>query len=293
MKTKKSSMNGDEAGRVPNDGDITTQTVESPRPTQAAGETVTSVPEGNGPPAAPPQPDDEHRRSLPLIESEPSDTTHIAVGGKPPFPRNDSDNGAEPGESTQGTQAKAALDPFDPARLRLPQEFTVATGAKRVQTTVPVRKPSKEVFVRTHPDQTYRIVAAILELKEDREVFLVHPDLLEALAGESTVSPRLLVTTITRQKALSLWPLRLPGPDGRLDDYGRSALEIAEVAKDRWVRVIANTGGGYYDHIEAPPSLEPPEWPTTPFSELLRVGFRDRFITNLEHPVLRRLRGEV
>jgi hypothetical protein len=39
--------------------------------------------------------------------------------------------------------------------------------------------------------------------------------------------------------------------------------------------------------------LPDPEWPNTPFRELLRVAFKDRFIDNLDHPVLRKLRGEV
>jgi len=44
-------------------------------------------------------------------------------------------------------------DPFDPAKLRLTQDFTVATGVKKLLTTVPVRKPGKESFVQTHTSQ--------------------------------------------------------------------------------------------------------------------------------------------
>jgi hypothetical protein len=120
--------------------------------------------------------------------------------------------------------ANSPDDPFDPAKLRLPQDFTAGMGVKKLLTTVPVRRPAKEAFVQTHPGNDYRIHAAILELKEERDVYLIHPPLLPSLAGESTISPRLLVTTITRQGALFLWPLRLPGPDGRLDDWGHSAL---------------------------------------------------------------------
>jgi hypothetical protein len=183
-------------------------------------------------------------------------------------------------------------DPFDPASLRLPQDFAAASGVKKLLTTVPVRKPAKESFVQTHPDEGYRLTAAVLELKEEREIYLVPPALLEQLAGEPTVSPRLLVTTITRQGVLSLWPLRLPGPDGRLDDWGRSALEAAEAAKKRWVRVAANMSAGCYDVFAASEALSPPEWPQTPFNELLRTAFKDKFIDSLDHPVLRKLRGE-
>jgi hypothetical protein len=50
---------------------------------------------------------------------------------------------------------------------------------------------------------------------------------------------------------------------------------------------------GAYDVFVAAGELGEPEWPTAPFSELLRIAFRDRLIDDLNHPVLRRLRGEV
>jgi hypothetical protein len=40
--------------------------------------------------------------------------------------------------------------------------------------------------------------------------------------------------------------------------------------------------------------LAEPVWPDLPpFGEILRIAFRDRRIDSLEHPILRRLRGEV
>jgi hypothetical protein len=49
---------------------------------------------------------------------------------------------------------------------------------------------------------------------------------------------------------------------------------------------------GGYDVWEATGQLPEPEWPQTPFPDLLRVAFRDRYIADANHPVLRRLRGE-
>jgi hypothetical protein len=65
------------------------------------------------------------------------------------------------------------LDPFNPALLRLDQNFAEMVGVKKLLTTVPVRKPNRQDFVRVHSDAAYRLVpAAIIELKEDREVYL-------------------------------------------------------------------------------------------------------------------------
>jgi hypothetical protein len=48
-----------------------------------------------------------------------------------------------------------------------------------------------------------------------------------------------------------------------------------------------------YDTYEATGSIAEPEWPEHTFQELLRVAFpRDMFVGSLDHPVLKRLRGE-
>jgi hypothetical protein len=185
-----------------------------------------------------------------------------------------------------------APDPFDPARLRLSPNLTAALGVKKHLTTVPVRKPSKEWFVRCHPDETYRLDTYVVDLKEDSETYLVAPDLWDYLAGESTFSPRLLVTAINKQGTLFLWPIRLPGPDGRHDDWSKSALEAANIATKGWVRVQANMSLGAYEVYEAAANLGDPEWPSLPLKDLLRIAFKDRHIDSLDHPVLKRLRGE-
>ena len=51
------------------------------------------------------------------------------------------------------------LNPFDPASLRLDQTFTDGTAVKKLLTTIPVRKPKRQDFVRVHPDADYRIIA--------------------------------------------------------------------------------------------------------------------------------------
>jgi hypothetical protein len=50
---------------------------------------------------------------------------------------------------------------------------------------------------------------------------------------------------------------------------------------------------GAYDVFQASAELSDPTWPEAPFRDLLRVAFKDRFIQSLDHPVLKKLRGEV
>jgi hypothetical protein len=189
--------------------------------------------------------------------------------------------------------ADTAPDPFDPASLRLSQDFAATLGVRKALLTVPVRKPDKSWFVRVNPDAGYRLQTAVIELKEDRETYLVEKALWPELAAESTFAPRALFTAMNRQGVLFLWPIRLPGADGKVDEWSRTALEAAERATRGWVRVAANMALGAYDVSEATGQLGEPDWPSTPFADLLRVAFKDRFIDTLNHPVLRRLRGEV
>jgi hypothetical protein len=201
--------------------------------------------------------------------------------------------GGSDDSSTSAADTAQAPDPFDPARLRLSHDYLTAAGVKKLLTTVPVRKPSKEWFVRCHPDPAYRIETCVIELKEDGgETYLVDPSLWPELAGESTFSPRALITSVNKQNTVFLWPVRLPGPDGRHDDWSKSALEAAIYATGTWVRVQANMSLGAYEVFQATGSLADPEWPVLPFNELLRIAFRDRFINTPDHPVLKRLRGE-
>jgi hypothetical protein len=189
-------------------------------------------------------------------------------------------------------KVEAAPDPFDPARFRLSQHSLAAGSVKKQLTVIPVRKPSKEQFVRCHPDPAFRIETLVLELKDDREIYLIEPTLWAALDGESTVSPRLLITSQTKQGTIFLWPIRLPGPDGRLDDWNRSAMEAATLATTSWVRVQSNMSLGAYDVFKATAIGDEPEWDLPSFSEVLKIAFKDKFITDQDHPVLRRLRGE-
>ena len=134
-------------------------------------------------------------------------------------------------ESSKREAAQEAPDPFDLERLRQPQDFENAIGVRKALLSVPVRKPSKETFVRVHPSPDFRVQAGIIELKETREIFWVTQELWPQLTGEPTFGPRLLVTAITRQGDLFLWPIRPSGNDGKSDSWNASAFEAAQRAK--------------------------------------------------------------
>lgn len=182
-------------------------------------------------------------------------------------------------------------DPFaDLGKLRLSQDFAATVGVKKLLTTVPVHKPTGQEFIRVHPDEAYRLQTAVLELKDERETYLIAPELWPELPGE--LKPVALFTAVNRQGVVFLWPVKLPGEDGRVDEWNRSALEAADHAATRWVRVKANMSLGAYEIFEASGDLPDPQWPDSDFTTLLRTAFKVRYIDSMEHPVIRRLRGE-
>jgi hypothetical protein len=93
------------------------------------------------------------------------------------------------------------------------------------------------------------------------------------------------------QGVVVVWPIRLAGPDGRIDPWNRSALEHASRAKEKWIRVQSNSTLGAYE-IVISDSVKPATWPDLSFEELLTIAFKGKYIDNVNHPVLRRLRGE-
>ena len=88
-------------------------------------------------------------------------------------------------------------DPLDLSKYRLDQSFTETAGVKKLLTTVPVRKPNPQDFVRVHAGEDYRDDFALIELKDDRETYLVLPSIAREIPGEFFMAT--VRTAINRQ----------------------------------------------------------------------------------------------
>ena len=184
-------------------------------------------------------------------------------------------------------------DPFANLELlRLSQDFAAAANVRPMLTTIGVRKPNKHEFVRVRPGEEWRFQTGTFTQKESRETYLVAPDLWSAMPGE--IQPTLLVVAISRQSPVPfIWPLPLPGADGRPNRWHEAGIEAARLAESKWVRVVADMGAGCYVPYAAQGDLPAPTWPDMMMPELMRLAFGQRFIDDLSHPVFRQLRGEV
>jgi hypothetical protein len=179
----------------------------------------------------------------------------------------------------------------DLEQFRLSQDFEAMIGVRKEIITVPVRKPDRQSFIQIHPDEDWRMPALILELKEDRDNYLVIPSLMESFPDEFV--PKCLFTCQTKQGATFLWPIRMHRPDGRLDQWNESALHIVNEYAGRWIRVISNMDLGGYEVVSPTNDFPPPDWPEEGFQSLVKKAFRGKVIDTLDHPVIKRLRGDL
>jgi hypothetical protein len=186
-------------------------------------------------------------------------------------------------------------DPFNLDELKLGQDFEAATGVRKLLTTVPVRKPGRQEWIRVHPGENYRATFGVIDLKADSEFYLLTANMVRHFSDEVILVT--IYTAINKQGVLFLWPARLPTPNdrGRVARWYSSAIEAAELAMKRSVRVKSNLSLGAYETTVTynPLPENDPVWPDLTFQELLRIGFQKTgcFVDNFDHPIIKQLRG--
>jgi hypothetical protein len=220
----------------------------------------------------------------------PTDTVGVINSDPTNLPTGDSSLGSPPGkEPLPNLDSKE----FDLSQFAVSTELEEHAGGTRLLTTIPVRKPSKESWFRTHPDsKTFWFRTYLVELREAGEVYLAIPEVRDFLLdrGEQTFVKKILIPTITKQGTLFLWPIRLPDSEGKLDSWNQSALEAAAIARNKWVRINSDRQLGAYQVI-ARDGGEEPQWPPQSIGELLKTAFKGRVIDSLDHPVIAELTG--
>ena len=195
------------------------------------------------------------------------------------------------GNNTHEGTLQSTLDSlFDIESLRISPDYAATLGATKLLATVPCRRPNPQVFIRVRPEEEFRLATAVIEIKEDREIYLLGPALREVVSHEWQI--KMFYTAITRQGTLFLWPVRMPGSDGRLDTWNESAHTAADHATHAWVRVQSNRQLGGYDIFQAAGEIPEPEWPDKTMQELVQLAFKNHIIDSLDHPVLQALDGK-
>jgi len=180
---------------------------------------------------------------------------------------------------------------LDLQALRLPANYGATLGVKKLLTNVPVRKPRKPQFFRTHPSADMAFGGMLLQQKEKDESYLVMPDVAHQIS--ELVQAVDLFAAIDRQNNVFLIPVPRPGESGARNPWHESLFQAVELAKENWIRINANMQMGGYDVCEAQVSLSTPDWPEHGMHKLIEVAFRGKIIQSLDHAMVQGLLGRI
>src|SRR5215207_9360970 len=166
--------------------------------------------------------------------------------------------------------------------------------AVNVPLTITVRKPPKQEFIRVHPKPEFRITVAAVELKEEGEFYLLSGSMREQLL-DTEAATYTLYTYITRAGALRLWPIREMGPDGRVNEWHRTARIAADMAMKSWIRVIPSKHVGGYEVKRAAVAVPEPTWPDLTMKDIIRIAFKERgwIVDHVDHDLVKKLQGRL
>src|SRR5215831_3819387 len=121
--------------------------------------------------------------------------------------------------------------------LRLSQIFD-GVPTERLLTAIKVGRPDTQTFFRVRAGDAWRGNYALIQFGDDREMYIVAGALQAELAAE--IRAVTLYTVINRTGTVRLWPINLPGPDGRDNEWFISARAVADIATTCWVRLQNN-----------------------------------------------------
>ncbi len=172
----------------------------------------------------------------------------------------------------------------------VPQDFADQLQVSVETSAVEIRKPSGMEYNRVH--QSWQPYRAFLIKGKLGKYFVLQSKLYRRYSREA--KPHLLIPTIDLSGDVFLWPIRMPGAAEQLDAWSKKARQAADLARGRWIRIIANKQLSGYD-VEFPEdSFEEPIWPkdVADMRHLLKIAFRDIIIRDENHPVLQKVRGK-
>jgi len=198
-----------------------------------------------------------------------------------------------PGEGHVDSPPPPAMtNEFSLEAIRLDPGYAQAAVGRSEQVVVPVDKPNKHAFFRIHPEK--RIDVCLLECEEDSKKYLVMGAAASAIA-EADLKYVTLYLWVDRQGNYGFWPAGLPKSDGTTYGAWESAHEACARAVDTWLRIRWNRTVGGYDLIvlSNTVAVDDPNFPMLSLRALVTQAFKGKIINNAQHPVLRRLRGEL
>ena len=114
---------------------------------------------------------------------------------------------------------------------------------------------------------------------------------LKCLTAE--LKPMAIVLAVTHGGGLFFWEVKLPytGAHEMTNRWGNNRVTMVQIAVEKWVKSRADASISGY-HADYPlKDLGEPQWPDESFEELFNIGYADRTINSLDHPVVKEFLG--
>jgi hypothetical protein len=169
----------------------------------------------------------------------------------------------------------------------------VSVGTKELVVKIPVRKPTRQEWIRTRLDEKMTLVTNIYEDKDTRETHFIAPNMVGAMQALGEATPAKLVPAVTRQGVALLIPAKLPTEGTSMTVWHDTIHAAIERAETSWVRISADMALGGYRIFEAMGNLGEPKFPEMSLNEMLEIGFKGRIIDSEDHPIFKKLVGRV
>lgn len=158
-------------------------------------------------------------------------------------------------------------------------------------TAIIVGKPPKKEYVRFTADPKY-ILRGAHTLDDGDDKHLVHRTLCAHEYLRDDLVRADLFLGITEEGRVFFGSVPTPGEDGTRYAAHESLYQAVRLAQAGWRRIRWSMTLKQYVALPACGQIPEPKWPTMPLTELLKIAFRGRMITTLDHPVVRKLQGK-
>jgi hypothetical protein len=198
------------------------------------------------------------------------------------------------GPDTAHVQGTADVDPFD---LDAQKVHGAEAYVQDMLVTVSARKPDRSQFFRVRSGPEWTIDLFLFTRKmEGRagETYMIAPTIRDELpvSVREEVKLHRLFVCVDKRGVPFIWPARLPNPL-MPSAYHTSALDIAKVAEEKWVRMYSDTAAGYYKMHVAEGDYGEPAWTQFKLGELVKLAYKERLIDSLDHDVIKELVGRL
>jgi len=226
-----------------------------------------------------------------LFPELPEDSRAVATGAEVKIPKKaKSKPVATPDPLPAEKLMETDDDEFSPENLRLLNKIDLRDLVTAELVELPARKPKKDEWFRVHPD--YQQQGGILEIDSENKVFWVSKKMQSQVAHDPCFTFRLCVLVVTRQGVPFIWPVKTDVEAGGTGDkYVRIPFAAMTHGREKWTRLYWSQDRREHQ-IETSDLLDAPKFPDKPFSELLKLAFKDAVISTVDHPAILNLKGK-